>query len=136
MRPSRQRQIFPKWENVTLPGLICVVLSGDGQGGPAADWGQRSYVYALGASTITIFGSDFEVDEVPVSLGDLSALGGALTGTLPSGSSFYSVFYQGGTSCLATTCTGTITLAPEPSSALLLGLGLAGQAAKRRGRAL
>ncbi|MBW1688271.1 MAG: PEP-CTERM sorting domain-containing protein [Deltaproteobacteria bacterium] len=95
-----------------------------------------SSIYARDSSTITIFGSDFEVDEVPVPLGDLSALRGTLTGTLPSGDSFYSVFYQGGASCGSGTCTGTITLAPEPSTALLLGLGLAGLAVKRRGRAL
>ena len=74
-----------------------------------------SSIYARDASTITIFGSDFEVDEVPVPLGVLTALRGTLTGKLPSGDGFYSVFYHRGASCGATTCEGTITLA-SPSA--------------------
>jgi len=125
--------------SVTMSGgLVESTLFASGESSMMIEDGTlaASSIYARDSSSITIFGSDFEVDEVPVPLGDLSALRGTLTGTLPSGSSFYSVFYQAGASCAAGTCTGTITLAPEPSTALLLGLGLAGLAVMGTGRAL
>ena len=75
---------------------------------------------------ITIVGYDFEVNSNPVPYGDLEELFGGLTGTLAPGDPIDNIFYQGGGSY-----TGTIALIPEPSTALLLGLGLAGLAAGR-----
>ena len=72
-------------------------------------------------------GAGFEVDGIPVPYGDLTALTGTLTGTLLSGDSLYAEFGQG-----SSYYTGTITLVPEPTTALLLGIGLAGLALRRR----
>jgi hypothetical protein len=66
-----------------------------------------------------------------VPYGDLSALTGTLTGTLWSGDSLNATFHQGGGAY-----TGTITLVPEPTTSLLLGLGLLGLAVAGRRRRL
>jgi hypothetical protein len=68
-------------------------------------------------------GYGFEVNDSPVPYGDISELFGRLTGTLASGESLDNIFYQGGGGY-----TGTIRLIPEPSTGLLLGLGLTGLA--------
>jgi len=78
---------------------------------------------ALDSSTITIVGYDFAVNGVPVPYGDLTDPVGRLTGTLASGETIDNIFYQGDGDY-----TGTIRLVPEPSTGLLLGLGLAGLA--------
>jgi hypothetical protein len=72
-------------------------------------------------------GHGFEVNDSPVPYGDLTALFGRLTGTLASGEPIDNIFYQGGGSY-----TGTITLIPEPSTALLFDLGLVGLGIGRR----
>lgn len=74
---------------------------------------------ARNSGTITTVGYGFEVNESPVLCGELAALFGRLTGTLASGEPINNIFYQGGGSY-----TGTIQLVPEPSTALLLTLGL------------
>jgi hypothetical protein len=84
-------------------------------------------LHAGQSSTITIVGYDFAVNNNPVPYGDLTAVFGRLTGTLASGDPIDNIFYQGGGSY-----TGTITLVPEPSTALLLAFGLVGLAAGRR----
>ncbi len=84
---------------------------------------------AYDSSIITLIGSNFMVDDELVPYGDLSALTGTLTGTLALGGSLNNVFYQGG---YAGSITGTITLVPEPSTALLLAFGLMGLAVRRR----
>ncbi len=91
-----------------------------------------SSILARDSSTITIVGDGFEVDGAPVPFGDLTALQGTLTGTLQSGNSFLSLFYQRGASCAGLPCTGTITLVPERAPFLLLGLGLTGLAVRSR----
>ncbi len=93
-------------------------------------------MYAQDSSLITIRGYDFMLDEEAVGLGVLAEDDGTLTGKLRSGDEFLSVFYQGGALCLASTCDGTITLVPEPSTAFLLALGLAGLVVQRRRSAL
>jgi hypothetical protein len=65
---------------------------------------------AKGSSVITLVGSGFAVDGVPVPYGDLAAPTGFLTGTLASGDRLNeTLFYQGGGSY-----TGTIRLVPLP----------------------
>jgi hypothetical protein len=76
-------------------------------------------------STFTIVGSGFAVDGISVPFGNLTTLTGTLTGTLASGDSLNSVFYQGGYNGPEGSYTGIIRLVPEPSTALLLALGLA-----------
>jgi hypothetical protein len=67
-----------------------------------------------------------------VPYGDLTELTGTLTGTLASGAPINNVFYQGGYDHGNWQATGTIRLVPEPSTALLLALGLVGIAVGRR----
>ena len=71
---------------------------------------------------LKVVGSGFQVDGVPVPLGNLTATSGRLTGLLASGDSLNANFFQGG----ASPNDGTIRLVPEPSTALLLGAGLLG----------
>ena len=79
------------------------------------------------SSTITMVGRDFAVDGVPIPYGNLTEQTGTLTGTLASGESIDNIFYQGGGSY-----TGTITLVPEPSTALLYACALTTLALLRR----
>ena len=78
---------------------------------------------------VTIYGSSFALDGVPLQYGVLSDLSGNLTGILSSGD------------LLDTSITvypdSTLTLAPipEPSTALLMGLGLTGLGLRQRRRA-
>ncbi len=85
-------------------------------------------VFAGDTATITIIGTDFQVDGVPVPFGDLSAMTGVLTGTLESGDPINHVFYQGGHDYDGDSSlflSGTITLVvPEPTTALLQGVAL------------
>jgi hypothetical protein len=74
---------------------------------------------ASNTAIITIVGHGFEVNDSPVLYGEIAALFGRLTGTLASDEPIDNIFYQGGGSY-----TGTIRLVPEPSTALLLTLGL------------
>jgi hypothetical protein len=80
-------------------------------------------------ASIILSRSNFMVDGERVPRGDLAALSGTLTGDLVDGGSVNNHFLQGG---YAAQYTGTITLIPEPSTAVLLSLGLTGLAAGRR----
>lgn len=80
-------------------------------------------------STLSIRGSGFAVDGIPVPYGDLTPLTGTLTGTLASGDAISSAFTREDFFS-----PGTITLIPEPSTTLLLACGLAGLAAAGRQR--
>jgi hypothetical protein len=84
-------------------------------------------VFAGDTATLTIVGTGFQVDGVPVPLGDLSAMTGVLTGTLESGDPINNTFYQGGHDYYGNSSwfvTGTITLVPEPSMVLLQTVAL------------
>jgi hypothetical protein len=91
-------------------------------------------ILAGGASTIQVFGSDFEVDGASVPPGALAATSGLLSGTLESKEPFSASFEQGQSS---SPYTGTIELVavPEPELALLQGLALLSVAVLRRRRA-
>ena len=76
-------------------------------------------LFAQGISSMTIAGSSFNRP-----LGELSETEGSLSGILADGTPFSVDFARG--------ATATITLVPEPSSALLLVAGLAGLGAIRK----
>jgi cysteine-rich repeat protein len=104
-----------EYASVTMSGgLVGSTLLASGESSLMIEDGTLtvSNIYARDSSTITIVGDEFQVDEVSVPFGNLTAPSGTLSGKLPSGSSLYSLFYQGGASCGPGTCTGTITLAP------------------------
>lgn len=96
-----------------------------------------STVYARDDSQVWIVGSGFAIDGVPTGLGDIVATSGVLTGVLENGDALNVAFRQGelATGQIAP-LTGTITLAPEPGSGVLVGLGMAwlGGRARRRPR--
>jgi hypothetical protein len=114
----------------TLSGGQAQMLQSRDSSNITVSGGWTEYLWAFDSSTLTIVGYNFAVDGSPVPYGDLTALTGTLTGTLDSGESIESFFEQGGGSY-----TGIIELVPEPSTALLLALGLGGIAAGRRRRA-
>ena len=89
-------------------------------------------------AVINIIGDDFAVDGQPVPFGLLPSLSGTLTGVLRSGDLLDNEFFHLGASCPTGLCEGRINLLaiPEPSTGLLLTLGLMGLAAGRRPRAL
>ena len=84
-----------------------LTLSGGTLGGSLA---------AGGGSVVTLVGSDFFVDGVPVGYGPLSAESGRISGTLESGDALDADFTRDSGA--------TITLVPEPGTAGLLALGL------------
>jgi len=113
------------------------VLSGGTVTGDIDAWDSSSFtwnggtvageVFAGDTATLTIDGTDFQVDGVPVPMGDLSAMTGVLTGTLESGDPINNTFYQGGHDYYGDSSwfvTGTITLVPEPSMVLLQTVAL------------
>lgn len=69
-------------------------------------------------SQITIYGTDFNVNGVPVGYGPISIASGILIGTLASGEAINNNFYVYDDA--------TIFLVPEPGAVLLLGFGLLG----------
>jgi hypothetical protein len=73
-------------------------------------------LWALESGVIEIVGLNFEVDAVPVPYGDLTATTGTLTGVLALGDPLANTFYQGGATCGAETCTGTIRLIEAPDA--------------------
>jgi hypothetical protein len=127
------------WDGCPSPGApteVCLVDGGETGGLSAYDsssiavsggtvgaleaWGSSiitvsggtlgNYLNASDSSIITIVGSGFEVDGVPVPYGGLTVQTGTLAGTLASGDPINNVFHQGGGPY-----TGTITLTRRPS---------------------
>ena len=96
----------------------------------------RGDILAFHSSAITIVGTGFAVDGGPVGYGMIMALDGMLTGMLDSGEMINTRFCHGGSGA----CTGgqgvigviTLTNIPEPTTALLIGIGLVGIAGRRR----
>jgi hypothetical protein len=86
-------------------------------------------LFARAGATIEIGGYDFEVDGVPVSLGDLASLTGVLTGTLGNGDSIDNVFFHNG---YDENTMGTIVLVPEPATAFLSSAGILSLGVARR----
>lgn len=98
---------------------------------------------AFDSAEIRIGGSGFMVDGLPVGLGPLSATSGTLSGTLSSGEAFSVDFVHNGATDPggftifsingASSADGLIVLVPEPTTAWLLGLGVAALSLRRRG---
>lgn len=80
-------------------------------------------ILAFKTSEITVWGSGFNDP-----LGDIAAISGTPTGTLADGMALNIDFGRASRA--------TITLVPEPTTALLLAFGLVGLAAGRRPRGL
>jgi hypothetical protein len=105
-------------ESISNPDLTVSVLSSGYSSITVFGGWFRHDLEARGSSTITIIGSDFMVDGVPVPYGELTALTGTLTGTLASGETLNNEFCQGGGSCSGSycgggaSCDGTVILAP------------------------
>jgi hypothetical protein len=83
----------------------------------------------IDAAETTIFGSDFAIDGVPIPYGQSPSLGGLLTGTLENGDQISNLFtksrdYEGSRLYF-------VHSVPEPSTAVLLALGLACLARRR-----
>ncbi len=72
---------------------------------------------SLGQSVLRFIGSDFELDGSPISLGELSAMSGVLTGTLSNGDALQTYVYRD--------IDASILLVPEPATGALVLLGLA-----------
>lgn len=92
---------------------------------------------ARDSAVIEIYGSDFAIDGVAAGFGEISATQGTLTGTFSNGQAIGSNglgFWQGGHTVGANSYTGRIFLMPipEPSTAALVGLGLAALGISRR----
>lgn len=77
---------------------------------------------------VTVHGTGFAIDGVPVPAGLVTATGGILTGTLESGEALHVRFSRLGP-------TARLVLVPEPLSVTLLGVGAAALALRRAQRA-
>ena len=117
--------------DVILDKSVVFELQGDTEASFENGLLDATELRALGSSLLTITGSGFEVDTgggfAPVGAGQLAALTGTLRGSLESGDFFEATFLQGGGEF-----TGAIVLVPEPSTVVLLAVGLAALAVRRR----
>lgn len=100
--------------NITGGSTSITVASGASQINVFSEF--VNYVYAVGAGTTTIYGSDFALDGVPVGYTELTAPMniGELTGTLINGDAFKAICGVFGE--------GRVVLVPEPGTLLMVGL--------------
>jgi hypothetical protein len=92
-------------------------------------------IRARDSSIVTIVGTSFAVDGVPIGFGLLSAQTGLLSGTFLAGNTFFMrdpFFHNGYTSSGGQTYTGQIWLVPEPGTGWLVAGGLLVLGARRR----
>lgn len=98
------------------------VTTADVSGSLTVRGGILGSILAYGGGTVRIFGSGFAIDGVPAGLGEVEPAMGALTGTLLSRDPLDLVFSRVGFGEFPPG--GILILVPEPSTALLAGLGL------------
>ena len=96
-------------------------------------------IAAFDDALIQIFGGGFLLDGLPVGFGPLPQASGLLTGTLANGDPISIDFYHAGAAVPVGDwgtgfANGTIVLVPEPTTALLLGVGVVGFATCGRRR--
>lgn len=91
--------------------------------------GSLERILVYGGGVVTVYGSSFSLDGSPIGLGELAAGSGRLTGTLASGDTVAIDFER---SVFGDPPSGSIVLVPEPTSASLLCIGLAGLGLSRR----
>ncbi|MEO1497395.1 MAG: PEP-CTERM sorting domain-containing protein [Planctomycetota bacterium] len=87
---------------------------------------------ALSNSIIEIVGKDFVINGIPFGPGDVPFSAGTISATLADGQDFFALF-QRQFSPLPSVATIRLILVPEPTTAVLVMLGLAGIACRRRG---
>jgi hypothetical protein len=112
-----------------------VITSGSVFGVKAGDTGSMVEIHGgsiadhldPNGGTITVFGSGFAIDGVPVPFGPIMTSSGNLTGTLASGDGINNPF-------IINPSSGQIILVAEPTSVFLFATGLAGLAWRSRRR--
>lgn len=112
---------------VTVVGGMLNSVTGLGSSVVSIKGGQIGQIGQVsGNAVVTVFGSGFALDGVPVDFGALQPIAGQLTGVLQSGEPLDAMFSR--------EATGTLVLAPipEPSTSVLLGLGLLAIGINRR----